>query len=235
MDDSIKQELLTRFSLWLDAAPDEPEDEDALPDEVLPRTDLYSLFVEMAGLRSEVRAESRLMKDALDQFRGVFDTLQASHATLRQELERVRTETKDQSRAAIRPLLLDMIDLRDRLLAALAMSGAGRRATPARWWRARFFPPRDDASGGDAWREGLRLTLGRLDQMLLDRQVVPLRLAGQPFDPRQARVVATVTDSAAPDGIVIEEVRAGFLWHDQVLRSAEVTVSKSSAQPGEPT
>ena len=46
------------------------------------------LFVEVAGLRSEVRTESRLVKEALDQFRGVFDTLRASQATLQQELDR---------------------------------------------------------------------------------------------------------------------------------------------------
>ena len=77
----------------------------------------------MAGLRSEVRTESRLVKEALDQFRGVFDTLRASQATVQQELERARAEARDQARAAMRPLLLDVIDLRDRLLAALKFSG----------------------------------------------------------------------------------------------------------------
>lgn len=74
MDDSTKQALLSQFSAWLDAAGDSPEP----PDETAIATDLYSLFVEMAGLRSEVRTESRLVKEALDQFRGVFDTLRTS-------------------------------------------------------------------------------------------------------------------------------------------------------------
>ena len=69
--------------------------------------------------------------------------------------------------------------------------------------------------------------------MLLDRRVIALRLEGQPFDPQHARVVATAADSAALDGTVIEEVRAGFLWEDQVLRTAEVIVSKSGAQAGD--
>jgi molecular chaperone GrpE len=76
----------------------------------------------------------------------------------------------------------------------------------------------------------LRLTLRRLDQVLLDRRVVAVRLQGQPFDPLQARAIATVADSAAPDGTVVEEVRAGFLWDDQVLRTAEVIVSKSGTR-----
>jgi molecular chaperone GrpE len=54
----------------------------ATAEEAREEADLFSVFVELAGLRNEVRTQSRLVKEALDQFRGVFDTLQASHATL---------------------------------------------------------------------------------------------------------------------------------------------------------
>jgi len=221
VDNSIKEALLSQFSAWLDAA-----SEGAALEVGAPETDLYSLLVEMAGLRAEVRTESRLVKEALDQFRGVFETLQTSHDTVRQELERTRGDARDQAKAAVRPLLLDLIDLRDRLLAALKLSGTARTG-----WLDRLF--RRNASGAEAWQEGLRLTLRRLDQALLDRRVVALRLAGQPFDPRQARAVATRADTAAPDGTVLEELNIGFLWDDQVLRAAEVIVSKSRAQAGD--
>jgi molecular chaperone GrpE (heat shock protein) len=35
------------------------------------------------------------------------------------------------------------------------------------------------------------------------------------------------------EGTVTEEVRAGFLWDNQVLRTAEVIVSKGGADKGE--
>ena len=80
MEDHTKQKLLSQFSAWLDAAPDAGTmDAEAVPDALAPTTDLYSLFVETAGLRSEVRTESRLVKEALEEFRGVFETLQTSH------------------------------------------------------------------------------------------------------------------------------------------------------------
>jgi molecular chaperone GrpE len=222
VDDSTKKALLSRFSAWLDGAGNDSEPSE----EPTAATDLYSLFVEMAGLRSEVRTESRLVKEALDQFRGVFDTLRASQATVQQELERERAEARDQARAAVRPLLLDVIDLRDRLLAALKFS-----EPPQTSWLDRLI--RRNAPGGETWREGLRMTLNRLDQVLFDRRVVAPRLEGQPFDPRIARVVATSADSGAPDGTVIEEVRTGFLWDDQVLRTAEVIVSKADTRTGD--
>jgi len=220
VDDSIKQALLSRFQAYLDTA------ETAAPEPRAETADLYSLFVEVAGLRSEVRTESRLVKEALDQFRGVFDTLQASQANLQQELDRARSAAHDQADAALRPLLLDVVDLRDRLLAALKLAGTARPG-----WAGRLL--RRPASGGEAWQEGLRMTLRRLDQALLDRRVVPMQLAGLPFDPRRARVVATSADSSAADGTVLEEVRAGFLWDDQVLRTAEVIVSKNASGQGE--
>ena len=223
MDDSLKQALIDRFRGYLDMAQDGEEP----PDDPGETADLFSILVEVAALRGEVRTESRLVKEALEQFRGVFDTLQASQATLQRALDRARTETRDQAQSALRPLLLDVIDLRDRLVAALTLSAAA--AGPR--WRDRLW--RRDRSGVAAWQEGLRMTLRRLNQILLDRRVVATQLAGSPFDPRLARAVGTAADSAVAEGTVIEEVRAGFLWGDQVLRTAEVIVSKGDAGKGD--
>jgi len=223
LDDSIKQALIDRFRGYLDMAQDGEEP----PDDPGETADLFSILVEVAALRGEVRTESRLVKEALEQFRGVFDTLQASQATLQRELDRARTEMRDQAQSALRPLLLDVIDLRDRLVAALTLSAAA--AGPR--WRDRLW--RRDRSGVAAWQEGLRMTLRRLNQILLDRRVVATQLAGSPFDPRLARAVGTAADSAVAEGTVIEEVRAGFLWGDQVLRTAEVIVSKGDAGKGD--
>ena len=222
MDDSIKQALIDRFRGYLDMV----EDGGGPLNDAGETADLFSVLVEMAALRSEVRTESRLVKEALEQFRGVFDSLQASQATLQRELDRARTETRDQAQSALRPLLLDVIDLRDRLVAALTLSAAA----PPRW-RDRLW--RRDRSGAAAWQEGLRMTLRRLDQILVDRRVVATQLAGLPFDPRLARAIGTAADSAVAEGTVIEEVRAGFLWDDQVLRTAEVIVSKGNAGKGD--
>src|ERR1019366_7238098 len=82
--------------------------------------DLFSVFVELAGLRNEVRTESRLVKDA--QFRGVFDTLQASHAAMEADLSRARADTREHGRGP-----------------AAAATGYPRPAGPAgRWTEIRW-------------------------------------------------------------------------------------------------
>ena len=216
VDDSVKNDLIERFRAYLDSRGADADDEVTDDGET---SDLYSLFVELAGLRTEVRTESRLVKDALDQFRAVFDRLEKDHAILEREVERARSETRDQARTLLRPLLLDLLDLRDRLEAGAKEPKYQRR------WRLFGFGRRADPEL-EAWREGQAMTLRRLDRLLEDRQVVPLVLAGRPFDPRVGRVVSTVVDASHDAGVVVEVVRAGFSWNGELLRPAEVVVNK---------
>ena len=121
---------MDQFRCYLDSIEEAPEQQDAAGAEA----DLFTVFVELAAVRNEVRTESRLVKEALDQFRGVFATLQSSHATLEQELMRVQAEARERGRALLRPLLLELLDLRDRLAAGLQQP----TVPPSRWferWR----------------------------------------------------------------------------------------------------
>jgi molecular chaperone GrpE len=189
--------------------------------------DLFSVFVELAGLRNEVRTQSRLVKEALEQFRGVFDTLQASHETLEQELKRARGEAHDREWTLLKPLLLDIIDVRDRLAAGLKPTVAA----PPRWYERVWAKAKREAEA--AWREGMRMTLRRIDRLLADRSIVTIETVGRPFDPRLAAAVATVEDPAAADGIVVEEVRPGFLWQGELLRPSEVIVARRAVRNGD--
>lgn len=227
MDESLKHALVERFRAQLDGldAPAAASDAAAAGEDA--GTDLLSLFVELAALRSEVRTESRLVKDALDLFRGVVERAEAEREAAAREAERVRAAARERERALLRPLLLDLLDLRDRMAAGLAGGGT---AVPARSWPARLFRRRP-AAEFEAWREGLGLTLARFDRLLGDRSVVPIAaLVGRPFDPRRARAVGTVCDPQRDNGIVVDVVRPGFLWADEVLRTAEVVVNRTDRE-----
>jgi molecular chaperone GrpE len=215
VDATVKQALLDQFRGYLESIEEAPVPADASGAE----SDLFTVLVELAAVRNEVRTESRLVKEALDQFRGVFGALQSSQATLEQELKRARAEAREGGRTLLRPLLLELLELRDRLLAGLRPP-----APPARWldrWRRRTEP--------ESWREGLGITLRRLDRLLADRRVVAIEVVGRRFDPRLARVVGTTREPTVGAGIVVEEVRAGFLWEEEPLRAAEVIVNKADS------
>jgi molecular chaperone GrpE len=226
LDETIREKLLSRFVAYLDGLDrDESGEVPATAEETREEVDLFSVFVELAGLRTEVRTQSRLVKEALEQFRGVFDTLQASHATLEQELKRARAEAHDRERTLLKPLLLDIIDVRDRLSAGLAVS--------PRWYERLRLKTKREAK--EAWQEGMRMTLRRIDKLLADRRIVTTETVGRPFDPRLAAAVATIEDPAVADGIVVEEVRPGFLWQSELLRPAEVIVVKRAIRIGDRT
>ena len=119
MDETIREKLLSRFVAYLDSLDHDESGAAPAAEEEESEADLFSVFVELAGLRNEVRTQSRIVKEALDRFRSVFDTLQASHAMLEQELKRARADAHDRERTLLKPLLLDIIDVRDRLAAGL--------------------------------------------------------------------------------------------------------------------
>lgn len=231
MDETIRENLLSRFVAYLDGL---DHDESGEPPaetagETSEEADLFSVFVELAGLRNEVRTQSRILKEALDRFRSVFDTLQASQATLEQELERARADTHERERTLLKPLLLDIIDVRDRLAAGL------KPAAPPRRWYERLLRKAKRAAEEEAWREGMRMTLRRVDRLLADQRIVIIETVGRRLDPRHAAAVATVRDPSAADGVVVEEARAGFLWQGELLRPAEVIVARRDARNGDST
>jgi molecular chaperone GrpE len=219
LDETLKQELLGRFATYLDAIEPSEAAMDAVADG-REEADLFSIFVELAGLRNETRTQSRLVKEAIDRFRDVFDTLQSSHAMLEQELKRTRAEADNRERMLLKPLLLDIIDIRDRLAAGLIPAAT----VLPRWYERFLAKPHREAA--EAWREGLLMTLRRIDALLADRRVTPTETLGRVFDPRVATAVATVADPDVADGIVVEDLRPGFLWHGELLRLAEVVVAR---------
>lgn len=222
MDAAAKERLLDQLRQYLDGFEALPV---PAPDPGSAEADLFTVFVELAAVRNEVRTESRLVKEALDQFRTVFGTLQSSHATLEQELKRVQAEARERAQALLRSLLLDLLDLRDRLDAALQAPAAAPSRWLDRWRKPRAAP--------EHWREGIGITVRRLDRMLAERRVSRIELVGQRFDPRLARAVGTRQDANVAPGVVVDEVRAGYLRDDELLRAAEVIVSKAGEGDGE--
>jgi len=222
VDAAAKERLLDQLRQYLDGFEALPV---PAPDPGSAEADLFTVFVELAAVRNEVRTESRLVKEALDQFRTVFGTLQSSHATLEQELKRVQAEARERAQALLRSLLLDLLDLRDRLDAALQAPAVAPSRWLDRWRKPRAAP--------EHWREGIGITVRRLDRMLAERRVSRIELVGQRFDPRLARAVGTRQDANVAPGVVVDEVRAGYLWDDELLRAAEVIVSKAGEGDGE--
>ncbi|MDS4030099.1 MAG: nucleotide exchange factor GrpE [Candidatus Contendobacter sp.] len=224
MDIEIKEQLLGRFRAYLDELPDA-----TLADrgEENRQTDLYSLFGELLALKNEVRLESRQVKTALDEFRAVFETLQASQAQLGGELDRTRAALPEQRRAIIKPVLLELAELHDRLEAGLRVLRNYRPTVLSRL----FGLGQRERALLQAITQEQDISLRRLEQLLISQQVVALSALGQPLDPHTMRAAEVEQRREVGNGIVTEELRRGYLWQGELLRLAEVKVNHRPEPP----
>ncbi len=217
MDSAIKEQLLDRFRDYLDRA------DPALPPQQATTPDLFSLLAELAALKNEAKIESRQVKSVLDEFRGVFDTLQQSNTRLDGELTHQREQETQVRQEAERDLLMELLDLRDRIEAGrIAM----RRYRPG--WLARRGNVTEFL---DSVNEGQAMNLRRLDEMLARRGVLPLAAVDRRFDPHTMHAAQTAHQPEHEDGWVVGEIRTGFVRHEQLLRPAEVIVNKRDDNP----
>jgi molecular chaperone GrpE len=74
------------------------------------------------------------------------------------------------------------------------------------------------------WAQGVKQIEKQLEDILASEGLVRIETVGQEFDPRSHEAVEHIK-SDKPEGIIIEEVSAGYEFDGQVLRVAKVTVS----------
>jgi molecular chaperone GrpE len=215
MDESRKTALLEAFSGYLDMLAEEPP-------AAAGATDLFSLFAELAALRTEVKTESRLFNGALEQAKAAQTLLRDSHEQLQRELEQARHTLAAARRAALRPALLEWLDLYERLHAGQA---ALNKYRPAKgWFRAKTL--KQDRQFIASIQQGQAMTLRRLEETLTRHQVRPLEAMGRIFDPHTMTVVELDHRPELENGVVTAELRKGFLWGEETLRLAEVKANK---------
>ena len=181
---------------------------------------LYNLFSELAALKTEVKRESKQVKDAVGQFSGLLDTLTKNNQQLSIELERQKQQDEKTAFAYRLPLLEDMLDLSDSLQHTLENA---KKYKPS-WWerrskRAQFF--RQDMI------DGLEITQRRINKALRQHDVNAINCIGKKFDPHTMKAVKLVNSKKHENGIVLAEIRKGYTRHGEVIRLAEAVVNKT--------
>ena len=74
--------------------------------------------------------------------------------------------------------------------------------------------------------KGMRVAHGKFMKLLESQGVRPFQSVGERFDPALHEAVGTAAASDEyPEGTVVEEVRRGYRWGDDLLRSARVVVA----------
>lgn len=214
MSDLHKNRLLEEFQAYLDQA----DLSQAVSDE---QPDLNTLLSEMAGLKSEVKAQSRHFKSTLDTLSETLTSVQADNKALSAALEANSAGFQQLRNETLRSVLLDMVDIYDRLTTGFNVL---QNYNPA----SGLFghSKKQDVNFIDSFKEGQAMTLKRFEQLLQTYNVYPIECVGKPLDPHTMRAVEIGQNTKLDNGTVLEELRKGFLLEDQVLRLAEVKVNK---------
>lgn len=214
MNNQSKEALIAQFSEYLNRCEIESCDEG--------RDDAFSVLVELTALKSEVKHHSRHVKDALDEFKSIFTTVEESNRVLNAEVARYQKQGEAKKHDEIRVFLLHLLEVHDNLEAVLAAP------LPQPGWSLKAWFSRRERAWIEANREGQAMIYRRFVGMLAKQNVVAFPTVGQVFDPHRMRVIETVQHQGVEDGVVVDESRKGFFWGDELLRLAEVSVNKSN-------
>lgn len=212
MSDPQKNRLLEEFQAYLEQADLSQITANEAPD-------LNTLLTEMTSLSAEVKVQSRHFKSSVDTLSQALSQTQAENKTL---IEQLAQQNAEQLQAALlRPLLLDIADLYDRLSTGL---GVLQNYQPV----SSLFggSKKEDLLFIERFKEGQTMTLNRFEQILQKYQVTAIACVGKPLDPYCMNAVEIGQDKKLENGIVLEELRKGFLVGTEVLRVAEVKVNK---------
>ncbi len=183
--------------------------------------DLNTVLAEISGLKTEVKLESRQFKKTLESLDSTLTSLQEDNRVLAKQLEESKQRLETQQNELITTMLLEMLELYDRLSEGLTML---KKYQPV---KTLFKSSRKkDIRVIHRFKEGQGMTIRRLEQLLWQYKVRPMECVGKQFDPGKMRAVATAFDPGLDNGKVVEELRRGFFFQDQVLRLAEVKVNK---------
>ncbi len=222
MDADAKERLVEEFRACLeDWDPVDASPAEALGDE--PVVNLALLFAELSVLRNEVRVEARQFKAALDDMRALTEMLNEQNLRLTRDLERAREAEGAAQRQTERALLLDLIDVRDRIGAAMEVYAAHQPGYLARLAAKEMQLVR-------GMGDGIEMTLRRMDALLIERRVRPIEAVGGRLDPNTMRAIGTAVDAGRAAGEVLREARRGYLRDDELLRLAEVIVNKRESE-----
>jgi molecular chaperone GrpE len=216
INDEQKQHLLAQFQSYLEQTQLDLAKANEPPD-------LATLLTEMAGLKAEVKAETRQFKQALDLLNSSLASLEEDNKALRAQLALRDQQGQLQQLAMTKKLLLEVCEFYDRLQTGLSLLENYR---PRRSLFKRSLS--QDLRLLESFKQGQIMTLRRVEQFLQRYQVSVIECVGKRFDPLTMNARETTYQPKYGPGIVLEELRKGFMIQDQVLRLADVKVSSKS-------
>lgn len=79
----------------------------------------------------------------------------------------------------------------------------------------------------DSVKEGLKLVLNKFTKVFDEQGIKKIKAKGEEFDVEYHEALMQQTNNELPSNTVLEEIEAGYLYKDKVIRHAKVIVSQN--------
>lgn len=207
-----KEQARAQFEDWLNEVDEIPEPLEA----EIAEADEFSIFSELSALRAESRKGNRKAAEVFTQFGESLTRFHSEFGRLKEQLAPLKETGLPRAHCL---QLAELLDRLRRLATAMerppepSFGGLGRLLTK-RW-----------AAAWAGNRQAVEILLGHLERLLVSAGLEPIPTAGKLFDPN-TMVAVDSEASNLPPFTVLEEIQAGYLWQNNVLRPAEVKISK---------
>ena len=181
------------------------------PEDELAGTQAAPAAAEAAPSASADTATVDPVQKLLAEKKELMDTLvrrQADFENYRKRVEKERHQDRHRGAEHLAESLLPVLDAFDRALAS-----------------------QDDPSTAE-FRKGFELIRRQLWDALVKQGLERIESAGKEFNPHLHHAIERVETAEYPEGVVIEELQPGYLFHGRVLRPAMVRVATQPAHAG---
>lgn len=217
-ESGYKAALRRDFEAWLAGLEEVPE-RTGEPDTAGPETPaLYDFYAQLAALTAEGRKANRRTAEAMSQWGETLARFEGALQPLREtaaQLLAAQANSGGLSRAHCL-VLVELVDRMHRLAQAFAAPPRSRFGWGDGAWRRAW----------EAQRQALGILVSHLEELLRKEGVERIPAAGRPFDPVAMVAVAVEADPAQPPHTVLEEIAAGYLRAGELLRPAQVKISR---------
>jgi molecular chaperone GrpE len=159
-----------------------------------------------AGLPADLEAQLQAAREEAAQYKDKYLRELAEMENFRKRQERIGLERNQRYKRDLIEKVLEVMDNLDR-----AMSY-------------------EDSMDRESLHQGLRMVQWQLNELLRAEGLTPVPTVGERFDPHMHEAVDKVPSSEHPEGIVVEEVRKGYMMGSDLLRPARVMVSAGSKE-----
>ncbi len=201
---------------------DESEDEADEPTDTETETEectIETLEAEIEALKEDFKKQIEAVAESeREQFQSERERLLRTAAEAENTKRRVESEAQKHLKFANKYLIEGLIPVLDSLDAAIKSVDEKDESS-------------EISSDFSTFSEGVQLVHKQLLDVLKIHGLTQIEtVIDAPFDPNQHEAVFATESNDVPEGNVIEEFRCGYQLHDQVIRAAQVAVSKGKPE-----